>query len=325
MLPTFADPKTDFVFKRIFGTEAHKHLLIQLLNALLELDGDRRIVDLVYLTPEQSVPLAEMKLSVVDVKCRDERGRTYVVEMQVLNVDAFEKRIVYNTSKAYVMQLPTGEAYRDLCPVVGVTICDFVFWPEPPERGPGAPAAGAPAADDSAAGAPIPMLSRWRMQEQHSGALGLSDVQYVFVELPKYAGGPEPEGTVDRWAYFFREAESLKVVPPMLQESPYLDALEVARTAHFTAQEWDAYDLAKMAEQDARGALILARKVGRQEGLENGLRRSIEDLCAVLGIEWTAQREAQVEAMTSPELEALREHLLTRKSWPDDSTEEPSA
>jgi len=67
MLPIFADPKTDFVFKRIFGTEAHKHLLIELLNALLELEGDRRIVDLVHLTPEQSVPLAEMKLSVVDV------------------------------------------------------------------------------------------------------------------------------------------------------------------------------------------------------------------------------------------------------------------
>lgn len=94
MLPTFADPKTDFVFKRIFGTEAHKHLLVELLNALLELDADCRIVDVTFLTPEQSVPLAELKLSVVDVKCRDERGRTYVVEMQVLNVDAFEKRIV---------------------------------------------------------------------------------------------------------------------------------------------------------------------------------------------------------------------------------------
>ncbi len=304
MLPIFADPKTDFVFKRIFGTESHKHLLIGLLNALLELDGDRRIVDLDHLTPEQSVPLAEMKLSVVDVKCRDERGRTYVVEMQVLNVDAFEKRIVYNTSKAYVMQLPTGEAYRDLCPVVGVTICDFVFWPDPPALA---------VAADPAAGNPVPMLSRWRMQEQHSGALGLSDVQYVFVELPKYAGGPEPKATVDLWAYFFREAENLRVIPPMLQESPYMDALEVARTAHFTAQEWDAYDLAKMAEQDARGALILARREGREEVL----RRNIEDLSRVLDIDWTAKRKAQVEAMTLPQIEALWDHLVTRKSWPD--------
>ncbi len=329
MLPVFADPKTDFIFKRIFGTEAHKHLLIEFLNSLLELDGDRRIQDITYLTPEQSVPLAEMKLSVVDVTCRDERGRTYVVEMQVLNVDAFEKRIVYNTSKAYVMQLPTGEAYRDLCPVVGVTICNFVFWPEPANG----QAAGVPAAGVPAAGGPVPMLSRWRMQEQHSGVLGLSDVQYVFVELPKYAAGPEPEGTVDRWAYFFREAASLKVIPPVLQDSPFRDALEVARTTHFTREEWDAYDLAKMAEQDARGALTLARKEGREEGHEKGheegrkegreegrkegLGRNIEDLCRVVGIEWSAQREARVEGMSLPELEALWKHLVTRKSWPE--------
>ncbi len=264
MWPTFADPKTDFIFKRIFGNEAHKHLLVELLNSLLELEGDSRIRDITYLTPEQAVPVAEMKLSIVDVKCRDERGRTYVVEMQVLNVDALEKRIVYNTSKAYVMQLRSAEDYRDLCPVVGVTICDFVFWPE------------------TNGSSPVPMLSRWRMQEQHSSAQGLSEVQYVFVELPKYAAGPNPGGTVDAWAYFFREAENLTVVPPALQESPFRDALEVARTASFTPAEWDVYDLAKMAEQDARGALTLAHRegqaVGEEKGLVVGLRRSIEDL-----------------------------------------------
>ncbi len=252
MLPTFADPKTDFIFKRIFGMEAHKHLLVELLNALLELDGDRRIRDVTYLPPEQTVPLTEMKLSVVDVKCRDERGQSYVVEMQVLNVEGMEKRVVYNASKAYVMQLPSGEVYRDLCPVVGVTICDFVFWPDPAE------------------GASVPMLSRWRMQEQHSGAVGLTDVQYVFLELPKYTGGAEPEGTVDRWAYFFREAENLEVVPPFLEASPYRDALEVARTAHFSRGEWDAYDAAKIAEADAHGALMLAHRVGHETGRQKG-------------------------------------------------------
>lgn len=296
--PTFADPKTDFIFKRIFGSEPHKHLLVELLNTLLELEGDRRIQNLTYLSAEQMVPLPEMKLSIVDVKCRDERGRTYVVEMQVLNVDGMEKRVVYNASKAYVMQLPTGEAYRDLCPVIGVTICDFVFWTDN-----GASRTG---------GVPVPMLSRWRMQEARSGAKGLSDIQYVFLELPKYAAGPEPEGTVDRWAYFFREAENLKVIPAALEVSPFSDALEVARTAYFTREEWDVYDLAKMAEQDARGALSLARTEGRAEGV----RRSIEDLCRFMEIEWTAARGASVEAMGLPDLEALWKHLLSQKRWP---------
>ncbi len=62
--------------------------------------------------------------------------------------------------------------------VVGVTICDFCLWDEPGE-------------DDEAA---VPMLSRWRMQEQHSSRPGLPQVQYVFLELPKYQGGEHPEG-----------------------------------------------------------------------------------------------------------------------------------
>ena len=111
MRPVFADPKTDFVFKRIFDSEANSHLLIELLNSLLELDETNRIVKIQYLTPEQKVAVPELKLSVVDVKCFDNQGRHYVVEMQVLNVEGFEKRVVYNTSKAYVMQLDTGRSY----------------------------------------------------------------------------------------------------------------------------------------------------------------------------------------------------------------------
>ncbi len=170
--------------------------------------------------------------------------------MQVLNVEGFEKRVVYNTSKAYVTQLRTGEDYPGLDDVVGVTICDFLLWPGPPVPG----------------GAPVPMLSRWRMQEQHGGALGLSQVQYVFLELPKYRFGKDPQGTIARWAYFFREAENLEVVPPALSETPYREALEVARMAGFSAGELDLYDRAKIAEQDARGALTLAERRAVQKG-----------------------------------------------------------
>ena len=214
MWPVFADPKTGFVFKRIFGTEPNKHLLIELLNALLDLEGEQQIEDLVYLNSEQRILVAELKLSIVDVKCRDHAQREYVVEMQILNVEAFEKRVVYNVSKAYVMQIHSGEHYLELSDVVGVTICDFELWPSPPQPG----------------GPPVPMLSRWRMQEQNHGALALSQVQYVFLELPKYTKGAEAATTVERWAHFFREAENLEVVPPELSQAPYRTALE--RRAH---------------------------------------------------------------------------------------------
>jgi predicted transposase/invertase (TIGR01784 family) len=311
MRPVFADPKTDFVFKRIFGSEVHKPLLIELLNALLELAGDHRIADLEYLSPAQHVPVEELKLSLVDVKCLDQRGRHYVVEMQVLKVEGFEKRVVYNTSKAYVTQLRAGEDYPGLDDVVGVTICDFLLWPGPPAQG----------------GAPVPMLSRWRMQEQHSGALGLSQVQYVFLELPKYRSGDDPQGTIDRWAYFFREAKNLAVVPPALSQAPYREALEVARLAGFSAGELDLYDRAKIAEQDARGALTLAERQGletglrkgldegRRQGRDEGLREAVRVLCQAFEIEIDAQREAALAGMGAEELKELQALLLRERRW----------
>jgi predicted transposase/invertase (TIGR01784 family) len=311
MWPVFADPKTDFVFKRIFGTEPNKHLLIELLNALLDLEGEQQIEDLVYLSSEQRIPVAELKLSIVDVKCRDHAQREYVVEMQILNVEAFEKRVVYNVSKAYVMQIHSGEHYLELSDVVGVTICDFELWPSPPQPG----------------GPPVPMLSRWRMQEQNHGALALSQVQYVFLELPKYTKGAEAVTTVERWAHFFRAAESLEVVPPELAQEPFRTALEQARTASFTSAEWDAYDRAKIAEQDARGAISLAERQGEArgheqglaeghtQGLMDGLRRGIEDICELLTIPLDPSRRAEIRAMSLEQLEARLARLKRERRW----------
>ncbi len=167
--PVFADPKTDFVFQRIFGTEDHKPALLGFLNDLLELDDAHRIDAVSLLPPEQRPKVSELKYSIVDVKCVDARGTTYVVEMQVLNVEAFEKRVVYNVAKAHTNQLDTGQVYPELNDVIGISICDFELWPRKK-------------------GFDVPMLSRWRMQEPHSGTRGLSQLQLVFFELPKYQG-----------------------------------------------------------------------------------------------------------------------------------------
>jgi predicted transposase/invertase (TIGR01784 family) len=296
MRPVFADPKTDFIFKRIFGSEPHKHLLIELLNSLLELEGASRIRDLTYLPAEQAVTLPEMKLSIVDVKCVDQRGAEYVVEMQLFNVKGFEERVVYNASKAFVMQLKSSEDYPHLADVVGVTICDFELWSKP----------------SSLDGPPVPMLSRWRMQEQHTGANGLGQIQYVFLELPKYDGGPHPRTVLDKWAYFFREAENLDVIPPELDEAPFREALEVARMAGMSEAEYEAYERTKMAEQDARGALEKARELGRSEEL----RRSLADLCELLEIEMTDDRRALLALADLSRLETLRDRIKQERRWP---------
>ncbi len=242
MRPVFADPKTDVIFKKIFGEKAHKGLLIELLNALLELDDAHRIVDIEYLSPEQVPPRRDLKLSILDVKCTDVRGTRYVVEMQVIEVEGFQKRVVYNACKAYTTQLGVGGPYPGLNDVIAVTICDFVLWPQKAEDG----------------GYRVPMLSRWRNQEQHGGELGLHEVQYVFLELPKGDADKRPRTTVDRWAYFFREAGELDHIPEELAEAPFGEALEVARTMNLTEEEWTEYERERMSEQDYRGGISLA-------------------------------------------------------------------
>lgn len=278
MHPVFADPKTDFVFKRIFGIEGRKPLLIALLNHLLELSGTSEIREIEHLSNEQHVNVAELKLSIVDVKCTDASGRRFVVEMQVLKVEGFEKRVVYNASKAYVMQLRNADEYPALCDVVGVTICNFNLWTE----------------RDGQGQFKVPMLSRWRMQEQHAGAVGLPQVQYVFLELPKYEAGSTPTTLVEKWAYFFREAKNLDVVPLPLAGAPFCDALEVARSASFSTEEWDAYERAKMAEQDARGALSLARSEGKAEGKAE----AVLFILRTRGLAVSAAEQAKVLACT---------------------------
>jgi predicted transposase/invertase (TIGR01784 family) len=277
--PVFADPKTDFVFKRIFGSEA-------------------RIVDVTFLSPEQRPKVSELKHSIVDVKCIDARGTHYVVEMQVLNVEGFEKRVVYNVAKAYTNQLEAGSAYPELDDVIGISICDFELWPH-------------------REGVEIPMLSHWRMQERHSGTVGLPELQLVFLELPKYSGSSEPESVVDKWAYFFREAQSLEVIPPVLQHPPLVEALEAARTARFSLAEWDAYIAAGMAIQNERGAMSLAHRKGIEQGIEQGraqeLRTSIADLCELLGVTLTREQQGAIASMDAEALSCLREQLKSER------------
>src|SRR5215213_2599597 len=95
----FADLKNDFVFRRIFAT--HPDILRSLLNDLLERSGDQGIEVIEYL-PSEQLPLVEgAKLSILDVRCRDRAGTTFVVEMQIIHMPGFINRVVYNACKAY--------------------------------------------------------------------------------------------------------------------------------------------------------------------------------------------------------------------------------
>ena len=290
----FADLKNDYIFRRIFTKRPD--LLRHLLNDLLDRHGEHAIEDLEYLTSEHLPEIAGAKLSILDVRCRERSGTTFVVEMQLLHMAGFLNRVVYNACRAYADQLKSGEPYTRLADVVALSICDFALWPD---------------AEQDAAGLPrVPMLSRWNMTERVSGHHGLLQVQYAFLELPKLPPGP-PRTPAALWAWLFVHTKKLTAMPPDLPPGPYREVVELAKEAMFTWSEVDAirkvFDEIELTrlhiEQEvakgvAKGqAEILAK--GLAKGLERGrLAGRVDALLTVLarrGLEPTPEQRARIE------------------------------
>lgn len=244
----FIDPRIDFAFKKIFGSEDAKDILISFLESLLGLEGDRRIAELTIMDPFLAPRLKELKSSVLDVHCKDQRGTSYIVEMQIEKVDGFLKRIQYNSAKAYTQQIAKGEHYASLLQVIAITIVDFILFSDFGH-----------------------CVSRHESREAISGNAYLSDIVYFFVELPKFAKKLEEcEELFEKWIYFIRYAESLDRVPEQLDLPPFRHAFEKALLANMTQDELELYDKAGIAIADARGRVELARKEGREEGRQEG-------------------------------------------------------
>ncbi len=203
----FINPKTDFAFKKIFGSDRSKTILTSFLNALLYQEQPV-IVDLEILDPYLAPKIQGMKDTFVDVRARLQGGRTVIIEMQVLNVEGFEKRVLYNAAKAYSTQLLVGESYHELHAVVALTIADFVMFPECAEL-------------QSA----YVLKEKTRLTDYPEG-----DLELVFVELPKFTKSLAELATVkDKWLYFLRNAPDLQVIPETMEAVPEIRAASRSR------------------------------------------------------------------------------------------------
>ncbi len=281
----FADLKNDFVFRRIFAT--HPDILRGLLNDLLEREGERTIESIEYLPSEQLPLVVGAKLSILDVRCKDRAGTTFVVEMQLVHMAGFINRVVESACKAYVGQLKQKEKYTQLADVIAISICDFDLWPD--------------AQQDAQKLPRVPMLSRWNMREEKSGAPGFLQVQYAFLELPKLPQR-KPESGAELWAWLFVNARGLTEVPAELPAGPHRQAVELANEATFTQLELDAYEKV-MAEIDQAREWGAAREaVGEARGVAMGAARGkAEAVLAFLAARGLAVDEAiraQIQACT---------------------------
>ena len=311
----YADWKNDFTFYKIFAN--HPDILRDLLHDLLGLKDEQAIADLEYLPRDQAPTLPGGRHAIVDVKCREVSGRIFIVEMQLFPHTAFADRVVYNACRALVSQLAEGEPWRPLADVVAVAICDFAVWPDRKQ--------------DRQKEPRVPLVSRWRMTEEESGARGLGQVRYVFLELPKLGDTP-PANAKETWAWLFRQATTLKTAPEEVAEpalsSSQRKALGVSNKATWTSAELEAWERARQVVVVEQGMVEYARDEGRAEGLKEGLAEGLKEgeatgivtgkremllrLLELRGIGLTAEQREQIVACTEEDrLDRWIEGILT--------------
>lgn len=260
----FINPKTDFAFKKIFGSEQSKDILISFLNALLY-RGQAIITDLEIINPYLAPKIKGIKDTYLDVKAKLIDNQTIIIEMQVLNVEGFEKRILYNAAKAYSVQLEPGDDYTLLNPVIALTITDFEMFQDLPQ-----------------------VISNFVLKEKTILIDYLiNDLELIFIELPKFTKTlDELETLADKWIYFIQSARKLEAIPETMAQVPEIRrAFEVANQANLTREELEAIEQREMYIHDQRNAIRLALKQGIQQGREQGIQESkVEIARRMLGI-----------------------------------------
>ncbi len=240
----FINPKTDFAFKKIFGSTDSKDILISFLNALLY-EGQPIIEDLEIIDPYSASRVRGLKDTYLDVKAQITGNKTVIIEMQVLNVAAFDKRVLYNAAKAYSTQLKSGEGYSKLNPVIALTITDFEMFENQEE-----------------------VISHFVFKEkQKLFDYPNNELEMVFVELPKFHKElVELETLTEKWIYFMKNTSNLETVPETMGTVPEIKkAFGIANQANLNRQELEDLEKREMFIEDQRGAIIKGRQEGQQE------------------------------------------------------------
>ena len=231
----FVDIKNDIAFRKIFGNENRKEVLISFLNAVLLLENDRKIISVDILTPYQLPALKGGKVTIVDVKAKDQNGKNYIVEMQVADVDGFDKRVLYYASKSYSAQIDRGDLYEKLNPTFFIGILDFEVTQNKE------------------------YISRHKILDIETGENFIKDIEFNFIELPKFNKKENELITViDQWVYFIKNSENIELIPESVKDKGLKNAYEDADKHNWTKEELAAYDYVLMREQDDRGRISKA-------------------------------------------------------------------
>lgn len=266
------NPRVDFAFKKLFGTESNKDLLIGLLNAIL-LPEDQ-LTDLVLLNPYTVKNLATDKLSIFDIRAVNSKGVQLSIEMQLSSELAYEKRALFLWSKLYSEQLIAGMHYSELRKAISIHLLNFDIMNEPHYH------------------------NIYGIHNQVTGTPAMTDLQIHTVELRKFeTHHPDGQAVVtalDRWSTFLTRTEPLirGDIPPGLIADPLIKkAINVLKTTSLSKEEQEIYRSHWQWMMQEKSAIEFAKSTGEAIGLEKGEAIGLEKGEAI-GLEKGAKKKA---------------------------------
>lgn len=281
----YLDPKADLTFKLVFGE--HPDLVMSLLNALLPLADDGQITSVEYMTPEMVPENPGKKDSVVDVRCIDEKGRQFIVEMQLYWNEFFQQRVFLNASKAVVRQLNKGEDYNLIQPVYCLNLVNDVGF----ESGP----------DEFYHDYAI-------VNVEHSDRI-IEGLRFVFVELPKF----KPKSISEKrmavlWLRFLTEISGNTEDAPaeLLENELTSKALSIVEKSAMSEAQLYAYEKFWMGITDEKGFLEARYNKGRAEGRAEGkIEANRENARKMKELGMAVEVISQVTGLPEEEIKAL--------------------
>ena len=288
----FIDPLSDWGFKKLFGTEANKEILLEFLRDLFP---DKRIEDIAYLNNEnQGLSEADRK-SVFDVVCRTVAGDRFIVEVQKKDQRYFMERSLYYSTFPVQEQGLRGDWDFRLTPVYMVGILNFALKHDCP---------GGTAAEN---GGNPKLIHRYDLRERETGELMTDNLHFVFIEVGAFDRKEEELGSVmDKWMFVLKNMARLLDRPEALQERIFRKLFEAAQIAAMPHEEQVLYRDNMMTENDYRNCIDFAREEGHASGFAEGKSETLVSVAkAMKAMNLPMETIMQATGLALSEIEAL--------------------
>ena len=249
----FINPFTDTGFKRIFGQEISKELLLHFLNQLLY--GERVIKDIKFLDKEQLPQVEDRRTIIYDVYCETDTGEHIIVEMQQKKQESFLKRSVYYLSNAVVQQGERGYEWKyDIDAVYGIFFMNFKDEHLEPK-----------------------LRTDMILADRESGAQIIDTMRFIYLQLPYFnKKEAECESYFDKWLYVLMNMDTLERMPWAAQSAVFKKLAEIGDLRKLSREERIKYDRDIRNYRDWISTMDTAKNEGMQQGFEQGVQQGMQ-------------------------------------------------